>query len=189
MQKKFLPLLLLPVLTLASCGGSSTPAQNVGSETRVSGQPSHGTKSAGDQTKSADELQVLNELNAARTVARDCGSKHMAAAAPVTWNGYLATAARNHAQDMATRNYFSHTTPDGKTITNRAEEAGYAGWTELGENIAGGFEASSVMKGWLDSPSHCETLMNPALKEVGIGYAYKSGTEYGSYWVQDFGTR
>ena len=89
----------------------------------------------------------------------------------------------------ATRSFFSHVNPDGKSITERAEAAGYTGWTDLGENIAAGYGISSVTQGWLDSPSHCETLMDPALKEVGIGYVYKPGSPYGTYWVQDFGTR
>ncbi|WP_291425647.1 CAP domain-containing protein [Deinococcus sp.] len=201
MQKKFLPLLLLPVLALASCGGTSTPSnntaatspastnRNVSSVTTTSNTATAQAQSAGDQTKTAEELQILNELNAARAVARDCGGKHMPAVGPVTWNGYLASAARANALDMATRNFFSHVTPDGKTISNRAEAAGYTNWTELGENIAAGYGVGNVTKGWLDSPSHCETMMDPALKEVGIGYVYKPGSTYGTYWVEDFGTR
>lgn len=190
MQKKLLPLLLLPVLALASCGGTSTPkATNVSSDTTVATSPATASQDAGDQTMSAEEAQVLKELNAARAVARSCGGVAMPAAPAVTWNGYLAKAARGHALDMATRNFFEHVNPDGKGIKERAEAAGYVNWTELGENIAAGYSLAEVTQGWLNSPSHCKTLMDPALKEVGVGYVYRSGSQYGTYWVQDFGTR
>lgn len=194
MQKKLLPLLLLPVLALASCGGTSTPTPttntNVSGNTTTNPTPTAPKAlDAGDQTMTAEETQVLKELNAARAVGRTCGTKYMAAAPAVTWNGYLAAAARGHASDMATRGYFAHTSPDGITMKDRANAAGYTGWTELGENIAAGYTLNSVTQGWLDSATHCETLMDPKLKEVGIAYVYRAGSQYGTYWVQDFGTR
>lgn len=195
MTKTLLPLLALPLL-LASCGGTSTPAATpststpVAAATPVSAPAAKAVVSdAGVQTRGTEEDRIFNEVNAARATGRKCGETFYPAAAPVTWNGYLATAARGHAQDMADQGYFSHTSQDGRTMKQRVVTAGYVGWNELGENIAAGYTIPEVTKGWLDSPSHCATLMDPALKEVGIGYVYKPGSKFGTYWVSDFGTR
>ncbi|NTY01705.1 CAP domain-containing protein [Deinococcus sp. JMULE3] len=188
-MRTFILTTLLPLTALlASCGGPSTPSAAVGSAGSTGGQSS-GPRDAGSQTMSSEEAQILSALNAARGVARTCGTQRFEAAAPVTWNGYLAAAARAHAADMGTRKFFDHVNPDGKTPAQRMQAAGYTGWTEVAENIAAGYTVANVMQGWIDSPSHCKTLMDPTLKEVGIGYVYQPGTPYGTYWVQDFGTR
>ncbi|WP_414657271.1 CAP domain-containing protein [Deinococcus sp. VB343] len=192
MTTKLLPLLALPILFLASCGGPSTPTapSAVGSNiTSALPTPVNTIKDAGSQSRSSEEQAVFEQLNAARATGRTCGSKFMPAAPAVTWNGYLAAAAKTHAEDMAAKGYFGHKSPDGRTPSMRAEAAGYTGWTEIGENIAAGYTVRDVIQGWLDSPSHCETLMDPALKEVGMSYVYKPGSKFGTYWVQDFGTR
>lgn len=186
MQKKLLPLLILPVLALASCGGPSTGTSL--SPTAVNNSTLT-PQDAGDQTISTEEAQMLRDLNAARTVARTCGSKQMPAAAPVTWNGHLATAARAHALDMAVNGYFAHTSPTYGGIDTRAGAAGYSAWKELGENIAAGQNLQTVMATWLASPGHCETLMDADLKEVGLAYLYRPGSQFGTYFVQEFGRR
>lgn len=187
MQKFILTALIPLTALLASCGGPSTPSA-VGQNTSTGGQSS-GPHDAGSQTMSSEEAQILSALNAARAVARTCGDQRFQPAPPVTWNGYLADAARTHANDMGARKFFSHVNPDGVTPAQRMQAAGYTGWTKVAENIAAGYTVTNVMQGWIDSPSHCQTLMDPALKEVGIGYAYLPGTPYGTYWVQNFGTR
>lgn len=189
MTNKLLPLLALPVLFLASCGGTSTPSTSTPAPSAARPAVSAVIKDAGSQTKSADEQSVLDQINVARATARMCGTKQMPAAAPVTWNGYLAVAAKGHAQDIADKGYFGHDSQDGRTMTNRVEAAGYAGWLSLGENIAAGYTAKDVVQGWLESPSHCETLMDGKLKEVGLSYVFKANSKFGTYWVSDFGTR
>ncbi len=190
MHKLILTTLLPLTALLASCGGTGGPSapSAVGSTTSTSGQ-SGTSGDAGNQTMSGEEAQILKALNEARATPRTCGTESFKAAAPVTWNGYLAAAARAHAADMAQRRFFDHVNPDGLTPAQRADRAGYTGWTEVGENIAAGYTVTNVMQGWIDSASHCKTLMDPTLKEVGIGYTYQPGTPYGTYWVQDFGTR
>jgi uncharacterized protein YkwD len=79
---------------------------------------------------------MLQAINAARSTARKGQGKDFAAAPALTWNGLLGNAARAHARDMATRNYFAHVTPEGRTPQDRAEQAGYTGWHILGENTA-----------------------------------------------------
>jgi uncharacterized protein YkwD len=55
----------------------------------------------------------------------------------------------------------------------------------VGENIA--YEpksAEEVVQGWLDSPGHCENIMDPRFAEMGIAYAAGRASRRGLYWVQ-----
>ncbi|WP_165795232.1 CAP domain-containing protein [Deinococcus koreensis] len=131
--------------------------------------------------------RVLALTNAARAQARTCGTASYAATTPLAYNAALEKAAQAHAADMAAKNYFSHTSQDGRSFSQRITAAGYS-WTRIAENIAAGQTTpDSVVAGWLQSPGHCANIMNPALRELGVGYA--QGGSYGHYWVQDFGTR
>jgi uncharacterized protein YkwD len=59
---------------------------------------------------------------------------------PLEFNQSLETAANEHAKDMTTYKFFSHSSPvSGKeTVGKRAEKAGF-GWSCVGENIAQNF--------------------------------------------------
>ena len=92
-----------------------------------------------------------------------------------------------HAVDMATQNYFSHTSLDGRSPWDRIDEAGYPHFG-AGENIAAGQRtAEDVVTAWLNSPGHCRNIMNPSFDELGVGYAYDAASTYQRYWVQNFG--
>jgi uncharacterized protein YkwD len=131
--------------------------------------------------------EFLNDINRVRQAGCNCGSTYMPPAQPLVWNNRLELAAIDHARDMAERNYFSHTSKDGRSMEDRIVFAGYQfkGYKSFmaGENIAQGQQSiDEVMRGWINSPGHCKNLMNPGLKEVGVA-------EYNTYWVQDFGGR
>lgn len=100
-------------------------------------------------------------------------------------NASLQRAAQGHSTDMATNDYFSHTSLDGRTFADRIRAAGYVG-SLLAENIAAGQPtASTVMAGWMSSPGHRANILNCAYTSLGVGLA-RGGT-YGYYWTQDFG--
>jgi uncharacterized protein YkwD len=89
---------------------------------------------------------------------------------------------------MAANNYFSHTSLDGRTFDQRIRNAGYAGSSPLGENIAGGQSSpSAVVSGWMGSEGHCRNIMNPSFRAIGVGYAYESSATYRHYWTLNFG--
>ena len=62
---------------------------------------------------------LLQQINAARATARTCGATSMPAVSALTWNDRLFSAAARHSQDMATNNYFSHTSLDGRSFSRR----------------------------------------------------------------------
>ncbi|MEU7581448.1 sigma-70 family RNA polymerase sigma factor [Streptomyces sp. NPDC041068] len=120
--------------------------------------------------------QVVSLVNAERAKA-GCG--------PVRSNDKLATAAAKHSQDMAARDYFDHTSPDGTDPGDRITAAGYR-WSTYGENIARGQQTpASVMDSWMNSSGHRANILNCDFKEMGVGIHNGSG---GPWWTQAFGT-
>lgn len=101
----------------------------------------------------------------------------------------LTNAAQAHSQDMATHDFMSHTGSDGSTLGERLTRAGYAWWT-CGENVAAGYTTpEQVVAGWMGSEGHRDNILNPDFKDIGCGYAYGTGTQYGHYWTLDLGAR
>jgi uncharacterized protein YkwD len=122
------------------------------------------------------EGQVLAMVNSERAKA-GCSA--------LTTDSRLAGAARAHSSDMASRNYFSHDTPEGTSVGTRVTGAGYQ-WSNVGENIAYGQpDAQSVMQAWMNSSGHRANILNCAFRNIGIGTANSSR---GLYWTQEFGT-
>ncbi|MFJ8602753.1 CAP domain-containing protein [Streptomyces shenzhenensis] len=101
----------------------------------------------------------------------------------LTANGALTRLAEAFSEDMAARDFFDHTDPDGATPWDRATEAGITGLG--GENIARGqADAAAVMAAWMDSPGHRANILNCDFKTLGVGVHFASG---GPWWTQDFG--
>lgn len=91
----------------------------------------------------------------------------------------LRLAAADHASDMHSRGYFSHTSFNGWTWQDRAWARGYTG--PVSEVIAHGYpDAASVVDGWMRSSGHRAALMNPVASSIGVAVA-------GSYWCAVIG--
>lgn len=101
----------------------------------------------------------------------------------------LTVAAKWMATDMSVNNYFSHTSLDGRSPTQRMADAGYPAFTTwAGEDLAAGYAgAADVLGGWINSPAHLAVLTNPAYRAIGIGRSYGGSSQYGWYWAADFG--
>ncbi|MQS10861.1 CAP domain-containing protein [Streptomyces kaniharaensis] len=118
--------------------------------------------------------QVVDLVNAERAKA-GCG--------PVAAEPRLASAAQEHSDDMANRNYFDHASPEGYHADHRIEAAGYS-WSTWGENIARGQkDPAAVMDAWMNSPGHRANILNCAFKQLGVGVRTGSG---GPWWTQVF---
>ena len=126
-------------------------------------------------------LQLVNEARARGT---RCGERSFAPAPPVKLSGTLAGVALGHAADMAQHNYFEHEDRAGHSPADRVRAVGYQEKL-VGENIAYGPKtADEVVQGWLDSPGHCENIMDPRFAEMGIAYSAGRASKRGLYWVQ-----
>lgn len=111
---------------------------------------------------------------------------------PVTLDLELQAAASDHSADMAFRDFFGHVNLEGQQPWDRALEAGYD-YQTVGENIAAGqLTPAEVVQAWYDSASHRENILNPAFREIGVGYTFLAndtgGLNYNHYWTQLFGT-
>jgi uncharacterized protein YkwD len=143
---------------------------------------------APDGSNAAFEDQVLSLVNARRAAGATCGGTVYPPAPALPMNASLRLAARGHSQDMATQNYFSHVSLDGRTFDQRIRNAGYTGSFPLGENIAGGQPTpQAVVDGWMGSAGHCANIMNPSFRATGVGYAFNPAATYRHYWTQTFG--
>lgn len=139
------------------------------------------------QNPAAVAEHVLTLVNAARAAPRRCGRQEFAAAAPLAIAPALMAAASLHSLDMAGRGSLSHDGSDGSTSGERMTRAGYV-WRAAGENIASGQrDAETVVRGWLDSPGHCATLMDARFTETGIAFALAQNKNPAVYWTQVFG--
>lgn len=94
---------------------------------------------------------------------------------PFIWDAELCRMARQHSENMATRNFFDHTGPDGRDMVERAHNSNIRGWSALAENIAynQGFEdpAAFVVQRWMRSSKHRDNVMNRAFTRSAIGVA------------------
>lgn len=130
-------------------------------------------------------LQLVNNVRARGT---HCGSELFGPAPPVTLSSTLDGVAFGHADDMATNNYFEHEDLHGKSPSDRVRATGYQEKL-VGENIAYGPKSvDEVVQGWLDSPGHCENIMDPRFVEMGLGYAKSHDSKHALYWVQMLAT-
>lgn len=141
---------------------------------------------AGPQDREINESRVeqliaegINEERAARGLDR------------LSHDHDLANLAGNHSQDMATRGYFDHESPDGIGVAERYRRAGID--CPGGENIYvlpnGELQVSDraladrVVREWLRSPGHRETLLKERFDRQGIGVAV--GTDGRVYITQN----
>ncbi len=100
----------------------------------------------------------------------------------------LEEAARLKVEDMVTRGYFAHNSPDGLTPWHWLNKAGYD-FSYAGENLAVNFsESVDIDRAWMNSPLHRENILNGNFSEMGI--AVKEGMYEGRptiFVVQLFG--
>jgi uncharacterized protein YkwD len=144
--------------------------------------------SVASQMLPSERDRALALINAARNIPRRCGTTSYPAVPAVAWNALLEQAAQKHSDDMATRNFFSHTGSDGSAPWQRLTAAGY-NWRSMGENIAAGYTSiDAVVAGWLKSPGHCANIMKSGFREIGLARAVNPGSRYGTYWTLDLAT-
>lgn len=130
-------------------------------------------------------LALINDYRVASSLGR------------LSLNSDLNEAARWMSQDMASKDYFSHTDSLGRNAFQRMADFGYNYNTWKGEILAAGVDtAQGVLEMWKKSPEHnCIMLDNTPpgcgeptnFKVIGVARAYGQGTYYGWYWITNFG--
>ena len=120
------------------------------------------------------ETEVFNGTNQLR--ARD-------QIPPLTLDPLLSEIARGHSEEMLSKGYFSHDSPNSlcKDVRDRLKH-GHRFCLTSAENLhkAQGFRRANLAKlamdSWLESPSHHRNLVNKRFNRIGIGVAASGDT-------------
>ncbi len=124
--------------------------------------------------------QMVRAINYVRANGCKCGRKRMPPVDPIRWNVKLEKSASDYAREMSRTRRFDHVSRNGDNVGTRLDRVDYY-WRYSGENIGlGQTSFRQAFEDWLNSKSHCEMIMDPRMKDMGIGRA-------GKYWVQHFG--
>jgi uncharacterized protein YkwD len=146
-------------------------------ENRSTGDRPTSDTPAQSATLAQMEVKVRQQINQIR---QEHGLKQLQA------NEKLAKVARAYSHQMAEKNFFSHTGPDGRKVAQRVHSAGISYWV-VGENL---FKCTNApdpvslgIKGWMDSPGHRENILRPEYTQTGVGI-WRTGNTY--YFTQLF---
>jgi uncharacterized protein YkwD len=101
----------------------------------------------------------------------------------LTWDSDICVMARTHSESMSRHNYFSHVTPDGQRLRDRARAAGIGRYSLLGENIAynQGYDdpGAFAVERWMASPKHRDNILSKEFRGMAIGsYVAPDGSVY-----------
>ncbi len=117
-------------------------------------------------------LDKINQVRAANFVK------------PLHYDVRLEVAARRQAGLMAARDSISHEL--GESLRARVSAAGYH--QAVGENLAGGQQTlEAAIQGWLKSPSHRATMLNPKFTEFGFAVVTRPDSKWKVYWATIYG--
>lgn len=68
--------------------------------------------------------------------------------------------------------------------------AGYGPITASAENVAGGpTTANDAFSQWASSFGDQTNMLNPDIREIGLGHVYRDGSTFGHYWTLVLGSR
>jgi uncharacterized protein YkwD len=95
--------------------------------------------------------------------------------------------AQAHAEDMATREYYAHVSPEGENVLDRFLDAGGSEWELVAENIArcrgcpetvDEARIRALHEGWMNSPGHRANILADGLTRFGFGVSAREGDLY-----------
>ncbi len=161
------------IAALSSGGASdsgSAPNKGTGSDQGAGS----GTGQGGSASATAEEQQALVLLN------KDRAANGLPA---LKANSQLTLLARNYAQDMIRRGFFSHYNPEGQSPFDRMKKAGIS-YNYAGENLAVNTGIAAAEAAFMNSSGHRANILSPNFTEVGIGVARNASGQV--YVVQEF---
>lgn len=119
-------------------------------------------------TKTGSVLGRVSNITPAALLASTNDERRSNNLEPLILNDRLNNAATEKANDMLSKGYWSHDSPDGTKPWAWVEKNSYS-YQEAGENLAKNFTtAGSTISAWMNSPTHRENVLNPNYQEVGF---------------------
>ncbi|MFD3357053.1 CAP domain-containing protein [Streptomyces fradiae] len=156
--------------------GQDAPATREGSTESYRGGTSGTGGTGGTGGGASGDVQRVVELANAERAKAGCPALRI--------DGLLQKAAQGHADDMAARDFYDHTTPEGRSPGDRIDAVGYR-WSTWAENIhRGPADPATAVRDWMKSPGHRANILNCAFRDIGVGVNTRSN---GPWWVQKFG--
>ncbi|HWH11016.1 MAG TPA: CAP domain-containing protein [Solirubrobacteraceae bacterium] len=99
-----------------------------------------------------------------------------AALAPLVDNAALDVAAESHSIDMVANDYFDHVTSTGVDVLHQVLDVAFAAVSDVvdvAQNIAAGAAGdatpAATVADWMSSPPHRANILDPGLRESGVG--------------------
>ena len=157
---------------IASAGSSYQGIEVLGSKTenlkqqeQAQNQPQNGGINITDY-----EAAILHLINTVRA------GRGLAALQP---HQSLIDISRTRSTDMLSRNYFSHYTPEGKTVFNIFRDCGIT-FRSAGENLAHSRPANigtpeAFINAWMNSPTHAANILQSKYGIIGVGMVENGG--------------
>lgn len=158
--------------TIASSGSGyqdievlGSKAENLKQQEQAQNQPQNSGINITDY-----EAAILNLINTVRA------GRGLAALQP---HQSLIDISRTRSTDMLSRNYFSHYTPEGKTVFNIFRDCGIT-YRAAGENLAHSRPAKigspeAFINAWMNSPTHAANILQSKYGIIGVGMVENSG--------------
>ncbi|CAA9552555.1 MAG: hypothetical protein AVDCRST_MAG88-877 [uncultured Thermomicrobiales bacterium] len=154
----------------SAAGANATGERPLTSSTAISAQSTvvpHGraapSPAATSSATAAMEREVVRRIN---DIRQERGLR------PLEGHEQLAAIARDYSCRMAREDFFSHASPMGGTVADRAREAGVE-YRLIGENLARNTNAAEpvevAVQGWMDSAGHRENILREGFTETGVG--------------------
>lgn len=118
---------------------------------------------------SVDEASVIER----RTFAATNQKRIKHGLAPLAWDQNLCRMARSHSRQMAVDGFFSHQTPEGMGLKDRARASGIGHFKVLAENIAynQGYDdpGTFAVERWMLSSGHRANILSNEFRASAIG--------------------
>lgn len=162
----------------------STPSLTRARRVNSTGSVAASTRNSGLECEEANpvELRAFEQTNIERV-------KH--GLQPFVWDSDLLRMARQHSENMARTGYFSHVTPKGIRLRDRARAVGIESYTVLGENIAYnlGYDdpGTFAVERWMISAGHRANILSPQFRAMAVGTFV--GSDGAVFLTQTFITR
>ena len=157
---RLLPIAVLIVGFLAGSASAQAPvARLITSSSPVSAKPSVAVVEPNDIEKRAfEQTNLIRVKNGLR---------------PFNWDADICRMARIHSESMSQQRYFSHVTPNGLRLKDRARAAGILQFSVLGENIGytQGYDdpAAFIVEQWMQSSKHRANILSTEFRAMAIG--------------------
>jgi uncharacterized protein YkwD len=164
-------------------GESGNADTSQGKESFQETNSGSGATEAGETGKQEDDAEIVSSTDIRESVTEIINStRNDAGSISLLLDSSLCLVAQQRSDDMAARDYFSHTTPEGKNIYNFLAENGIA-YSTAGENIQYCSPPSMASAGlffntWMDSDIHRANILNGGFSRIGIGTSSNSNNFY-----------